>query len=204
MPTNLTDVDAFTSPVAIPTDGDTRNAASVLPAFQALADRTRYLNNLVNPSGVARTIVLSPMALANANGGWGPDALGSLTNAEALTAGGKLTLDLGRLLPTGCQTTSIEAMVTPKVARVGTARMLGKITAQTPTWGGTPSAPAETTLVETYDDGGVGIQKLQSTLIRVITEGEILLYTLRAGIATIGDYAWAVRVNFLDYGARSY
>lgn len=43
MPTNLTDVSAFTSPVVAPADGDTRNAASVNVAFQSLADRTRIL-----------------------------------------------------------------------------------------------------------------------------------------------------------------
>lgn len=43
MPTNITDVSAFTSPVVAPADGDTRNAASVNVAFQSLADRTRIL-----------------------------------------------------------------------------------------------------------------------------------------------------------------
>lgn len=45
MPTNLTDVSAFTSPVVAPADGDTRNAASVNAAFQSLADRGRFLLN---------------------------------------------------------------------------------------------------------------------------------------------------------------
>lgn len=47
MPANLTDVDAFTSPVVVPVDGDVRNAASVVQGFQPLADRTRNLQNKV-------------------------------------------------------------------------------------------------------------------------------------------------------------
>lgn len=43
MSTNIIDVSQFTDPVVAPADGDTRNAASVNVAFQALADRTRLL-----------------------------------------------------------------------------------------------------------------------------------------------------------------
>ena len=42
MPANVTDSSTFTSPIVVPTDGDTRNAASVLTAFQGLANRTKY------------------------------------------------------------------------------------------------------------------------------------------------------------------
>lgn len=50
MPSNLTDVDAFTT-VTGPDGGDIRNAASVRSALQTLANRTRYLfNRFVDPS----------------------------------------------------------------------------------------------------------------------------------------------------------
>ena len=45
MSTSVTDVSAFTTPVTIPADGDTRNAASVNAAFQAISDRARFLLN---------------------------------------------------------------------------------------------------------------------------------------------------------------
>lgn len=48
MPLDLTDVDAFTDPVTVPEDGDDRDAASVLNAFQALADRTRNHKNRID------------------------------------------------------------------------------------------------------------------------------------------------------------
>jgi hypothetical protein len=41
----LNEVDAFSADITVPEDGDPRNAASVEVAFQALANRTRYLNN---------------------------------------------------------------------------------------------------------------------------------------------------------------
>lgn len=47
MSANLVDVDAFTSPVVVPTDGDALTAASVLQGFQPLANRTRNLDNRV-------------------------------------------------------------------------------------------------------------------------------------------------------------
>jgi len=50
MPANLADVSTFTSPIVVPVDGDNRNAASVTPALQGLANRTAYLNNAV-PNG---------------------------------------------------------------------------------------------------------------------------------------------------------
>jgi hypothetical protein len=43
MPTNLTDVSTFSSPVAVPASGDSRTAASVSTPFQSLANRTKYL-----------------------------------------------------------------------------------------------------------------------------------------------------------------
>ena len=57
MSASLTDVDAFTSPVTVPTDGDALDGASVLAAFQALADRTRNLKNRIDLSKYGRCAV---------------------------------------------------------------------------------------------------------------------------------------------------
>lgn len=46
MPNNLTDVNAFTSPVQVPAGSDPRGLTYLLTAFQALANRTHYLNEL--------------------------------------------------------------------------------------------------------------------------------------------------------------
>lgn len=40
---NLTEVETYAANVSVPDDGDARNAASVVSAFQVLADRAKYL-----------------------------------------------------------------------------------------------------------------------------------------------------------------
>lgn len=48
MAKNLVEVDAHTTPVTVPEDGDARNAASVETPFQALANRTNRANLRLN------------------------------------------------------------------------------------------------------------------------------------------------------------
>lgn len=55
MPTTLTETSTFTTDVTVPNDGDTRNAASVRSAFQALADRTKFLKDIIGAGGTGAT-----------------------------------------------------------------------------------------------------------------------------------------------------
>ena len=48
MPLDLSESSVFTTPVTVPEDGDDRDAASVLTAFQALTDRTRNLKTVLD------------------------------------------------------------------------------------------------------------------------------------------------------------
>ncbi len=64
MPQNVTAVATFTDPVVAPTDGDARNAASVMPAFQALANRTKYTNDAL--TGLLATGASHVQAVADA------------------------------------------------------------------------------------------------------------------------------------------
>src|SRR5690349_5039322 len=47
MARNIVEVDTFTSTVTVPEDGDTRNVASIDPAWQALTNRTLHLKGRV-------------------------------------------------------------------------------------------------------------------------------------------------------------
>lgn len=47
MPQDLTEAEEFSEPITVPESGDDRTAASIVPAFQALANRTRHLFNLI-------------------------------------------------------------------------------------------------------------------------------------------------------------
>lgn len=54
MPKNLTDAAVFTSPVAVPLDGEPRTASSVETPFQSLANRTYFLQQLAEVTGIAK------------------------------------------------------------------------------------------------------------------------------------------------------
>ena len=72
MPTNIADVQTFTSPIQVPADGDAANAASVATAFQGLSNRTAYLRAMVDQGGTGAyrpfREVASPAALQNVSG----------------------------------------------------------------------------------------------------------------------------------------
>ena len=89
MPANLTDTDAFTSPVQVPAGSDPRALTYLLTAFQALANRTHYLNKLANDV-TERTFVVSPHQ-AQFTTGWtrGNTSLTSTSNSAV----GRLPLD---------------------------------------------------------------------------------------------------------------
>jgi hypothetical protein len=81
MPSNLTDNPAaFTSPVVVPTDGDSANAASVIALAQPLANRTAFLNaqNTLNLASIT--------ALQSTVNTTGVSRILRVTNAAALTA----------------------------------------------------------------------------------------------------------------------
>lgn len=65
MPHNLTDADAFTSPVAVPDGTDSRNnAANVVEALaQVLANRTNYLNLRTAKLAAANTFTAAPQTI---------------------------------------------------------------------------------------------------------------------------------------------
>lgn len=91
MPLTLTEVDTYPANVSVPSDGDTENAASVQTAFQALANRTKYLKSRVdalieavtagavyaeiasNGSGIAEGAKF-PLTLVSQSGGFSIDA----------------------------------------------------------------------------------------------------------------------------------
>jgi len=64
MPLNLTDVNQFDAAVTVPVDGDVRNAASVQTGLQNLANRTRYISNLIANGIIQAQPVASLAALA--------------------------------------------------------------------------------------------------------------------------------------------
>lgn len=68
MPANLTDSDAFTSPVVVPNDTEAANAASLIQGFQPLANRTYYLKQLCEVLGITKIRSGSAAAMVAATG----------------------------------------------------------------------------------------------------------------------------------------
>jgi len=68
MPANLTDSNAFTSPVVVPNDTEAANAASLIQGFQPLANRTYYLQQICEVLGIKKIRSGSAAAMVAATG----------------------------------------------------------------------------------------------------------------------------------------
>lgn len=118
MPANIVDVDAFTTPVVVPVDGDDYDASSVEVGFQALANRTLNLQNQVTdlfdtvksyPHTVTRQWMMplsgfvkeasSPWTYSNATVSWGTVGMVSVPGDQ---------LDGHFKLPNGAIVTNVE------------------------------------------------------------------------------------------------
>jgi hypothetical protein len=131
MPKNLVDVSAFTSPVVVPVDGDPFRATPFETAYQALANRTKHLNDRFNGNGEVLlggtqgyTFFIPASAGADEDittpGFSRPDA--EYARSEVNNA--RLIFNISPpVLPYACSLTSIHAIVDPGASRTGTNRM---------------------------------------------------------------------------------
>src|SRR6266851_4334728 len=85
MPQNITDVIAYTSPIVAPQDGDAETAGSVLTGIQGLANRSVYLNNILNTTGV--TLIRSGSAATMQAIATGPNGQAFLINTGSTIQG---------------------------------------------------------------------------------------------------------------------
>lgn len=119
MPTNVTDVNEFTTNVAIPSDGEPANAASLLSTIaQPLANRTRNLLNrlqLVEGDTDAHAVLVPPSSgksdINSGAPGWTYDA--SVGAWTCLRNGASLVFPLNSLLRDGMIITQVRARVNP-------------------------------------------------------------------------------------------
>ena len=66
MPKDLVDMASFDADISVPINGDVRSAFTVEPAFQALANRTRYLLDRVTSAATGNKIII-PLVAAKAS-----------------------------------------------------------------------------------------------------------------------------------------
>ncbi len=220
MTTNITDVDTFTDPVVVPTDGDTRDAASVEAPFQMLSNRTRRLMSIAEgtqdvqtPQSFTRVIAatwLDAPAMPGALVRW---EAGDSVWVAASTANAVLRGSLNDLLSDGCTVTRVRAMVTPAAVRAGADRMLLEVERVTY---GFPVAPALTpatdssaSIVQVFDDtsgaSGTAQQVIDSGIISEVidkSDDDLALTVWSGNGGSAGDIVHAVELTFTDPGRR--
>lgn len=82
MPQNIIDALTFTTPVVAPADSDVATAGSVLVGLQALANRTGYLNSILNSTG-ATVLRSGPAATMTALTGMAAGSVFLVTGGSA-------------------------------------------------------------------------------------------------------------------------
>ena len=187
MPANLTDVDAFTSPVQVPAGSDDAGLVYLLTAFQALANRTHYLNERQN-TVTSRTFTVSPFQSVWASG-WtlASTSLTGTANSAVL----RLPLDF---LPNGSVLKKVEALVTP-----GANTMSMDVYTRTLDFT-TPGSGSDTAVETAITSSGTTLQVLaSSTLTETIDRSGGKHYavqlTANSGAGASNDTLWGFQIT---------
>lgn len=117
MTANITDVDAFTDPVVIPSDTEAANSASILLFTQSLANRTRNLKNRLDKQAAT----ISPAAITSDQTDYAPTGganawLWRLTSDANRTIKGMIPGDVRLIANIGTFTISVEFDATGQTA----------------------------------------------------------------------------------------
>lgn len=212
MPKNLTDVSAFTAPVVVPVDADLANALSVETPFQALANRGRYLLNVLEATqalpGLPRTVDIP-------GSGFVPGSTSGAADWEILDGGELLSrvnlpkafCDIRGLLPHGATLISVLAMWTPGAARTGTSRMRFSFMERTLDWD-TPGNGTESPVVDFRDFGSITTLHVSASgvITTAINSQKQQFFRVVGGsdAGSNNDIFNGVRLVFTDPGPRSF
>lgn len=188
MTANVTDVDEWTDPVTVPSDGESATSASLLGSVQKLANRSRFLLNKIwvaTPATVVRWVGTGYQSSSDASAnavGWlhvnaAPGIAISIGSARA-----KRLISFDHVLPNGCTITQIRVRVDPGTAEAASGdRMSAQLFVNDST--GTQSSGTET-----MDDGTNAAQWITISGLAVVVD------------KTTRSYAVAV-LNSINYAA---
>ena len=186
MPANITDVNAFTSPVQVPSGSDPAGLTYILTAAQALANRTHYLNKQISDV-TERTFVVSPHQ-AQFTAGWtrGNSSLTSTANSALLY----LNLDF---LPNGSVLKRVRALVTP-----GANTMSMDIRSRTLDFT-TPGSGTDVGVELAITSSGTAIQVMTTALLsetidRVGGKNYVAKLTANSGAGASNDTLWGFQI----------
>ena len=205
---NLTDSNAFTSPVTVVEGGvDYMTAANQETTAQQLANRTLWLRNILSPASPSSRSIYIPATAFN----WQNATITVVDNQSVTVATnfGRGVLALANEIPSGAVITDIETLAKPGFARGVGDRVKLEFTQTIHTWAspavGTPSTSSG------QDDGTTALQVLGltgQTITVSSADRRQNAIALVAGIdaATGGreDVFHGVRITFTDPGPRSY
>ena len=194
MPANITDVDAFTSPIVVPLASEAAELGPLVTAYQSLANRTRYLYNIVvEPVTIAFSV--SPFA-GTWETGW---TIGNtVLQGTSDSAIQELPLDF---LPDGAVLKRVRALVTPGANTMSLGLRTRTMDFATP-------AAGSNTVVETVTTSGTAIQVLTtSELTETIDRAAGKYYSARltansaAGSSLDILYGWQIEAILAGSGA---
>jgi hypothetical protein len=203
---NLTDVDAFTSPITVVEGGvDYMTAANQEMTAQQVANRTLWLRNILSPASPVTRYLYIPATAFDWTGSTVTVADNQTVTVQ--TNYGRGIMALKNEIPTGATITGVECLANPGAARGGADRMVIEFTQIIHTWA-TPAVGGASTSTGT-DDTTTNLQVFGNTGLSYpvsSTDRRQNALALIAGVdaAANNDVFYGVRITFTDPGPRSY
>lgn len=211
MSQNITDVDTFTDPIVIPADSDAADLTYIETMAQGLANRTRWLANLLGgatgtgewlyPTVRERVVTVGPRE-GNGEAGWDYNLI---DRATCSTNSADLFVDLGKHLPSGAVLKSVEALVKP-----GTTALMSLKLYRTALGAAfdTPGDPADTQVGSTDDsDASNNYQLLAVTGLTETIDREannlVAWIAASSSAGATSDNYFGLRLTFDDAGPRN-
>jgi len=204
MPHSLTDVSTFTAPAVAPADGDNDAQASFDPAFQALANRTRFLLDKALGGVTAWPIVGEARVASLMNAlpdnqsaiGWfSTRPFWTATTVDAMY----LLCGINDIVKSGEVITAFDALCKPGAARSAANGVLVDLCYVAHDWLTPTNEPvAITVIAATHDDGTSNKQRIVATpfthtVDRTINE---YFFRVRSGstASAASDFLYALRL----------
>lgn len=119
MPKDLVDLDVFTNPVRVPVGTDPRNAASVETPFQALANRTEFLRERIQPQRTVELRLSLYEAIQHGPWTWSTPVGNYLQTTSGNGNSTNLVWPLRGRIPAGAEIQRIQAIVDMGEAAAG-------------------------------------------------------------------------------------
>jgi len=177
MTANITDVDEFTDPVVVPSDGEAATNASILLYVQKLSNRTRYLRNRLLKLAGMYTDGTVQIDICNGVGSlgavawvWSDTQWVSVGNAQYVT----IPIQAADL-PSGATLTGYSVRVNPGIARATTGNRVQTAVYKVSAAG----ASSLVTSSDTYDDGTTTDQAVAKTGLTEVIDRSLYSYYLR-------------------------